>query len=108
MPEPQRRRWLQLHLATCIVLMFVAGVLAWANLRDPGGGDVCSEPGESLPFEDRYCGWPYCWHSHEMKSDPMRVYWKPLALDAAIGLAILSVAGVLTEMLLRHRERRQP
>jgi hypothetical protein len=33
MAETKRRRWLQLHLSTCIVLMFVAGGLIWANVR---------------------------------------------------------------------------
>jgi hypothetical protein len=27
------RLWLQLHLSTCVVLMFVAGGLMWANLQ---------------------------------------------------------------------------
>lgn len=30
--KPKKRRWLQLHLSTCIVLMFVAGGLTWANM----------------------------------------------------------------------------
>ena len=32
MPE-QRRRWFQLSLTTCIVMMVVAGGLVWANIR---------------------------------------------------------------------------
>lgn len=33
MPKPPRRRRFQIHLSTAIVMMFVAGVLIWANTR---------------------------------------------------------------------------
>lgn len=29
----KKRAWFQLHLSTCVVLMFVAGALVWANVR---------------------------------------------------------------------------
>ena len=34
MPEPPRRARFQIHLSTAIVLMFVAGGLIWANVRE--------------------------------------------------------------------------
>lgn len=32
--KPKKRRWFQLHLSTCIVLMFVAGGLIWINVKE--------------------------------------------------------------------------
>ncbi|HLX60254.1 MAG TPA: hypothetical protein VKX17_03120 [Planctomycetota bacterium] len=32
MDEPLQRKWLQVHLSTAVVLMFVAGALIWANI----------------------------------------------------------------------------
>ncbi len=32
MSEPRKRRWFQLHLSTCVVLMIVAGFLVFLNL----------------------------------------------------------------------------
>lgn len=36
----KKRPWFQLHLSTCVVMMFVAGALNWANLHD-WETDVC-------------------------------------------------------------------
>lgn len=33
MSEPRKRGWFQLHLSTCVVLMFVAGPLLGANIQ---------------------------------------------------------------------------
>lgn len=33
MPEPPRPKRLQMHLSTAVVMMFVAGILIWANSR---------------------------------------------------------------------------
>ena len=33
-PAPKRRPWLQVHLSTCVILMFVAGALLWANATE--------------------------------------------------------------------------
>jgi len=42
-PETPRRRRFQIHLSTAILMMFVAGVLIWANVR----GQKEFEPRES-------------------------------------------------------------
>ena len=33
MSESQRRKWLQVHLSTAVLLMFVAGALIWVNVK---------------------------------------------------------------------------
>src|SRR5258706_7108575 len=33
-PEPPRRKRFQIHLSTAIVMMFVAGAIIWANVRE--------------------------------------------------------------------------
>jgi len=48
----QKRRWFQIHLSTAIVLMFVVGVLLWANTVTYGAAliRVPVPNGKKLPF----------------------------------------------------------
>jgi hypothetical protein len=66
----KKRPWLQIHLSTAIVLMFVVGVLMWANMRgrSPFGGPPGvfkhMMRGGSLGDMDIRCyqsvhGWPF-------------------------------------------------
>jgi len=80
-PVSPRRKWLQVHLSTAVILMFVAGGLIWANqegqfgplsqdirrctpeLGDLGGSraqDFLSVTGHEIIKEERfgYYGWP--------------------------------------------------
>jgi hypothetical protein len=62
-PAPQRRPWFQVHLSTCVVLMFVASGLLWANVRVREVGQVTvtfdSEKGSSdLMITVNGRGWP--------------------------------------------------
>lgn len=47
------RRWFQIHLSTCIVLMLVAGGLMWANIRPE---PVLEVDGRVLASQH---GWPF-------------------------------------------------
>jgi hypothetical protein len=118
MPEPKRRRWLQLHLSTCIVLMFVAGGLLWANTRPASiAPDICMGPG---PFPQCAYGWPVTaveLHGSRMlrvKLPPVLVkleyHWDGtgVAIDSVSAAGILLVVVTLSEVLLRRRERQQP
>jgi hypothetical protein len=112
MAETKRRHWLQLHLATCIVLMFMAGGLVWANVTVRTWGDR------------EGCGWPKtCWQrvreerlgmvfmSYSGPSEvPDTSRWDKLDLATNIGtgLGILAGTVVACEWLIRRRERRQP
>jgi hypothetical protein len=66
--QPKPRRFLQIHLSTAVVLMFVAGALIWANssiqvvifsahddYRNPQTGEI--KPLDYL-IRNEYCGWP--------------------------------------------------
>ena len=109
---PRKRPWLQFHLSTAIVLMFVAGGLMWMNMRDRGS------------FLEQVAatrhGWPfaatekteYYFGSGSIPFDPdpdphrTRVSVVGVVADCLVALAILCVVGVLCERLIRRRERR--
>jgi len=69
MTDPKPRPWFRFHLSTAIVLMFVAGVLVWANVT--GREDVRIEsrtnfdPWRNYKVLVRYFrfGWPLTFHS---------------------------------------------
>ncbi|MCK6471000.1 MAG: hypothetical protein L6R28_04570 [Planctomycetes bacterium] len=94
--EPQTKRpWFQLRLLTCIVLMFVAGLLIWANMVS---GEMITVDGE-------------CVHNWGF---PLPVYKRGLELGAGIcfdpffvfgnviiGLLIMIGIARIMEWLLR-------
>src|SRR6185436_7080909 len=55
MSEPGRRRWFQLHLSTCILLMMVAGGLLYTNMH---ASNFAGVPGELGLMGARVYGWP--------------------------------------------------
>ncbi|HEY3321379.1 MAG TPA: hypothetical protein VGP72_12985 [Planctomycetota bacterium] len=61
--QPKRRPLFQLHLSTCIVLMFVAGALMWANMRRSPrqlGLEMTNLSGGTCSFGSiRSYGWPF-------------------------------------------------
>lgn len=72
-PTKERPWWDRIHLSTCILLMFAAGALAWANLNpkpclrsyEPSGKTRDFGVGVSLPsnvqitaYVEKY-GWPW-------------------------------------------------
>ena len=123
---PKKRPWLQFHLSTAVVLMFVAAGLLWLNMpkqtysaKDakvtaivPGGADATPPPAP-FPMDVWQQGWPLEWRlvledtiggvsppRHEETG-----YWN-LTLDIGAALAMLSVVGVACEQIIRRRERR--
>ncbi|HYG78437.1 MAG TPA: hypothetical protein VEK08_25775 [Planctomycetota bacterium] len=102
-------RWFQLHLSTCVVLMFVAGGLLWANLVER----------KQIDSDNRvwaHLGWPI-WFTSTFKGGwisigkPERWYefhstW--LVFDVLIGLALLFTVATAIESYLRRREDRTP
>jgi len=100
---PTRRRWFQVHLSTCVVLMFVAGGVIWANVREQQTIEAKTEIRER--------GWPLVFHSErrERYFDSFVVLsftdrsFVRLAADAAIGAGILVASAVLLELLTCRR-----
>ena len=115
------RRWLQLHLSTCIMLMFVAGSLMWANtfsfsghrtheyLDDEATGQTHLEEKPIFEF-----GWPfiYCtnWPTFRNTDDSPVLDWHQSRLYAnvLVGFAILAAAAFVCEWFSRRRESRKP
>ena len=106
MNTPTRRRWFQVHLSTCVVLMFVAGGVIWANVRvqktiEPDA--VVRELGWPLVYNWERCEWGdvsspgvACFSDHSNMH---------VAADAAIGIAILFAVALVLEWRIRRRIR---
>lgn len=62
MTKKKKRPWFQLHLSTCIVLMVVAGVLLWLNLRPPRIIRIILSNDKEIAIKYiafEYSGWPF-------------------------------------------------
>ena len=130
-PPAKRRPWFQVHLSTCVVLMFVAGGLIWANTTERRGhleGWVSSTTPElkDWVFQETSVGWPllfHKWHPSVGKLQPplrppgssmerpRRDDWGPpdpswsfvaLAADLALALAVVALVGFLCEWRIRR------
>ena len=108
---PQERPWLQFHLSTAVVLMFVAAGLLWLNMRPlPIGAWIPAEPlreGAQIPWH----GWPlmtrytvFTLSNEEMDGGYWN--WQNCAFNALCAVVILLAVGMFCEWLLRRRERR--
>ena len=99
------RRWLQIHLSTAIVLMFVAGGMLWANIHIR---KVNLNNGVFLFYEylvDPYYGrgWPFVF---DYGGNP-EISLAALALNTLVAIVALSFCAVLLEYFIR-REARKP
>jgi hypothetical protein len=119
--HPKKRAWVQFHLSTAVVLMFVAGGLLWLNMPETATPEkvtaattAARTSSESVAFEGWGQGWPLRWQSTEhflfdsargeaMRS--LRAYWK-LAVDIGAAMTILSLVAVVLEWRIRRKERR--
>ncbi len=105
----QRRQWFQLSLATCVEMMLVAAVLAWANLN---------RINENWPSNIH--GWPLVcnsipnqiliWGGFEMdpiggSQPPHCILYGPLTINIFTALAVLALTATLSEYLIRRRSR---
>jgi hypothetical protein len=131
--QPKKRPWLQFHLSTAVVLMFVAAGLLWANMRGEEKETVegyrvgSTDYIEFVYYEVR--GWPFWFVSHganfacrkdlaeqfqstwrQMPSDNLSTVSKEnslgLAGDVLIALAALCATLVGCEYRIRRQERR--
>ena len=108
MPE-QKRPWFQYHLSTCIVLMFVAGGLIWANAcanrPNLGWPQIFYESPQGPPGFDQFAGADgRVWHLEK----PTKYSWNEWAFasDTAVMMVSLFIVACICEFLLRRRERR--
>jgi hypothetical protein len=118
-PPTKRRPWFQFHLSTCVILMFVAGGLLWANVTERGFGAHFTSKG--LPYvvfglhPERGLGWPlpflkWDWEVGEGELSMHFVSRLPqscwsfvaLAADLAVALAVLALVGLLCEWRIRR------
>ena len=106
---------LQLHFSTCIVLMFVAGGLLWANVRPQSievelSNDVPLNPDPLVIGIVR--GWPTTFHVEYLFADSNYGYlpWNRthLLINIITNLAILAVTAFACEWRIRRREACKP
>jgi len=127
----KRKRWFQLSLITCIVLMFVAGGLVWLNVRKVETGE-CEKPENYWPssisitspahLDTHGRGWPSYFQTYWRKfylepgsygtvSEPKPgwnvgsgVHWErwPILYNILVALAILAGVGGVVEWVVRR------
>ena len=136
LPEPRPRKRFQIHLSTAVVMMFVAGVLLWANFtpHTPPNEPLHSNYAEEMDFfraETNWIsdicpriGWPlimrrqfpvYTTRSVEnfklmdpvSRQDPPKWYWQGIVTNSLIALTILFAVWYLCEWLIRWRVARK-
>jgi hypothetical protein len=114
---------IQLHLSTCIVLMFVAGGLVWANLR-PFDFSIASKDAVNIDFDEsaipfgQTWGWParvyatgfiaYAEKIMAGTGDSHQVVgwsYKALILNILTAFALLSATAYVCESFLYRRAR---
>ena len=82
------RRWFQLHLSTCVALMFVAGAYMWVNTWNAQEIWCPDHHGRSNWVVSYEFGWPFIIHEG-MEIYPMAR--KPIQLEHMANLRINSV-----------------
>ena len=97
MPDAPARRF-RFSLITLIVAVNVAGVLLWVNWRVYEiieAGVVC-----------RLYGWPRVGYV-EFSEFPSRFFYDRIMINLGAALAIILVAGLLTEIVVRRMDKKQ-
>lgn len=115
MTEPPRRRaWFQLHLSTCVVLMFVASGLLWTNVRENKSLEVYDNV--EIHRSDR--GFPLFYFTHgkvvghyKYKDDEVKEVShfdsSRMAANISIALGAIMLIAFACEFLRRRRERKR-
>jgi len=130
-PTSRKRGWFQIHLSTCVVLMFVAGALIWANTESyviiSKLPRLEEEP--QLHSVTAKRGWPFPYVSQHLLdstgiSDTAQernaclgylaaVGWRSeeisamgVLYDSLVAMIALAVVALSSERLLRRWERR--
>jgi hypothetical protein len=95
MPEP-KRHFLQIHLSTCIVLMFVAAAFIGVNVA----------PRRDLRFYTFHileCGWPCAFFNWNEDPSDSRTHWLKIGLLVDVGLFLLFITAATFVCELRIR-----
>jgi hypothetical protein len=101
----KKRPRLQLHLSTCILLMFVAGVILWANVRLRLDSDRGLPIDPLHPQDGNVRGWPMIVkYEPDIVEDPA-LSVPDLVINLATALAILTTTAIGCENLLRRRRK---
>ncbi|HEY3323045.1 MAG TPA: hypothetical protein VGP72_21515 [Planctomycetota bacterium] len=126
--QPKKRGLFQVHLSTCVVVMFVAGGLLWANAlkleleleyKTPSffGLRSFTERERRIAY-----GWPrtFLTRNPQFKAEDLSTLdrvellelarqwnYANLALNVSVALVILATAAVVLEWFLRRQERRR-
>jgi hypothetical protein len=118
----KKRPWLQYHLSTAVVLMFVAAGLLWLNMTRRSAEDfgywtkTCRGTFVNYRYTDY--GWPVRCVSElsptevgGKRIEPPRTFgvileWQWLACDVIVALIICGTTAILCEQLIRRKERR--
>lgn len=109
MPESSARKRCQIHLSTAIVMMFVAGGLTWANVRE-SKFDLLFEAGLITVVATRR-GWPYWFFSEDAVVSTMErariIYWVPAVVDLLVAILVLFAVLFVCECWIRRRAARK-
>jgi hypothetical protein len=98
---------LQLHLSTLLIVTVLAAGLAWLNVREHVGSAVLVFNRDTIWNTAR--GFPFAYQERNSTfvSDAW-FDWTRLAVDAAVCLALLTVAAAVIQWLTRRMERGGP
>jgi len=122
MPSPPRRARFQIHLSTAIVLMFAAGLLIWANVRERIQiiTSTYSMGTQRVNFVVWTHGWPFPAYAHSaddfkvpvgiprfLNADESQLNSICIAGDALTAILLILVVWFTCEWLIRRRAARK-
>ena len=95
-----KKRWMQIHLSTAIVLMLLASIAVYLNIR-PTAVDL---------FDGRHFayirGYPFYAFVTDINLEPeWQVSWYELAKNVGCTVGVLIIVAVCLECFHRRRER---
>jgi hypothetical protein len=113
-----KRRWFQIHLSTALIVMFVASLIIWANTRIFRGGSLLTD-GNLVPNQyvvdlntlfgrGQYIearGWPFRYQYTLKDNLEFLNLWWSLPMDLVVMVTVLLLTVVVTEHLIRRRDR---
>jgi WD40 repeat protein len=104
-PQPPRqRRFFQIHLSTAVVLMFVAGVLVWANAVQRSAFWTYGF-GWPIPFwgrPARSCTLYSTMSSYPQPETVSSLHLSAFMIDVSAALLIVCAVGGIWEFVIRH------
>jgi len=119
------KRWFQLSLTTCIVMMVVAGVLVWANLKSEemtwDAWDATAD-GRAVAGYSNNRGWPFMafkgspeWQTRDQQvllklqvsTRTSELSFWYASIDVAVAFTILAATAFACEWYTRRHARKQ-